>query len=157
MRQLLRLGVLFILFVSVSNCATIVRGTSQDLRAESTPSGARVIVNGEDKGATPTTLTLKRNRTHQVIFRLEGYDDITINIDRHFKAGAAIVGNIFSWGLIGIVVDVANGSAYQLTPEELNASLNQMPAMSRMEFDDEHIQVVFLTPEQVSDEIRAKM
>lgn len=108
-------------------------------------------MNGEDKGATPTTLTLKRNRAHQVIFRHEGYEDVTINLDRQFKVGAAIAGNIFSWGLIGIVVDVANGSAYQLTPEQLNATLKQKGAVSSVKVEQDEIMVMFFSPSEVAN------
>ena len=132
----------------LSNCATIVRGSSQDFTANSEPAGARIFVNGEDKGATPTTLTLKRNRTHQIVFKHPNYEDVTINLDRKMKAGPAIVGNLLSWGLIGMVVDFANGSAYQLTPEQLDVTLRAM-GTSSVDVNDDEIKVIFFTPEQV--------
>lgn len=148
MRQIGTLVCCAMLALVLSNCATIVRGSSQDFTANSEPAGARIFVNGEDKGATPTTLTLKRNRTHQIVFKHPGYDDITINLDRKMKAGPAIVGNLFSWGLIGMVVDFANGSAYQLTPEELDVTLRSM-GTAKVDIQADEIKVIFFTPEQV--------
>ena len=109
--------------VLAAACATIVRGTSQDISINSTPSSARVMVNGADMGATPTRITLKRDKTYQVIFQKEGFEDVTLNIDRAFQFTPAVIGNLFSWGIIGLVVDVANGSAYELEPEQLDATL----------------------------------
>ncbi len=133
------------------NCATIIRGTSQDFRANSSPAGARVLVNGEDRGATPTSLTLKRNRTHQITFQMDGYEDVIINLDRDFKAGPTLVGNFFSWWIIGVVVDVANGSAYQLTPEELDVTLRG--SQTALDVSADELQVIFFTPDQLAHSI----
>jgi hypothetical protein len=84
-----------------------------------TPSGARVFVNGQERGVTPMMLTLQRGMNHQVVFKFEDADDVVVNLNRQFKGGAAIVGNLFSWSLLGIVVDVANGAAYTLSPEDI--------------------------------------
>lgn len=107
------------------------------------------MVNGQDLGRTPTTLTLKRKNQYQVVFKLEGHEDVTLAIDKEFKFGATIIGNIFSWGIIGIVVDIANGSAYQLTPEQLHASLGARGTAARIDADSESIQVYFFEPSQV--------
>ena len=149
MKKLLQLVCLLVVALTASHCATIVRGTSQDISANSNPAGARIVVNGEDKGMTPTTLTLKRNRSYQIVFKLDGYEDVTINMDRQFKITAAIGGNFFSWGLIGIVVDVANGSAYQLTPEELDVTLRRTGSTTSASTDRDHVQVFFFTPDKV--------
>ncbi len=140
-----RLNLVFIaLFCMASfDCATISRGTTQGIRFNSMPSGARIIVNDEDMGSTPTTITLKRSREYRVVIKKENYEDVTLNITREFKKGAAIWGNIFSWGVIGMVVDNANGSAYQLSPEELNATLENS-GMSLIDNNDPDSIVVYL-------------
>jgi len=149
MKKLLQFVGLIALVLITSHCATIVRGTSQDFTTNSDPSGARILVNDEDKGTTPTTLTLKRNRSHKIVFRLDGYEDVTVNLDRKFMVGWPIFGNIFSFGLIGIVVDVANGSAYQLTPEELDVTLRRTGGTASIKAEEDHIQVFFFTHDQV--------
>ena len=47
-----KLNLVFIALFCVASfdCATISRGTSQDIRFNSMPSGARIVVNNEDKG-----------------------------------------------------------------------------------------------------------
>jgi len=145
---IIALSLILLLF---QNCATIVRGSSQKISFNSTPPSAKVIINGEVKGTTPTSLILKRNKEYQVIFRLDGYKDVTLNIEKEFKFVPTIIGNIFSWGIIGIVVDLANGSAYQLTPEQLNATLQKMgTAMIQPNPNDKNeIHVVFFTTEDL--------
>lgn len=150
MQRLLRSALLLSITLLVSSCASIVHGTSQDIPVNSDPSGARILVNGEDKGATPTTLNLKRGRDYQLVFRLDGYEDVTLNLERKFLAGSSVVGNIFSWGLLGIVIDVANGAAYELTPEELDATLRQNDMASTIDAREGSIQVFFFNPDQVA-------
>ena len=120
-----RLGMVCALSVAmvVTGCATIVKGRTQGVGFNSSPIGARVWVNGQDRGNTPMTLELKRNKDYKVVIRKEGYKEVTINVDKEFTMGWSIVGNIFSWGLLGVIVDVADGAAYQLTPAETMVAL----------------------------------
>lgn len=149
MRNLLKSALLGVLILTTSNCATIVRGSSQEVPFHSNPAGALVLVNGMEMGQTPTTLKLKRDKNYQIVFRLDGYDDMTINMEREFKIGAAVVGNIFSFGLIGLVVDITTGSAYQLTPEQVNTTLRSMGTSSLTPKEGE-VNVVFFTPAQAA-------
>lgn len=144
-------GVAMFVFTS---CATIVRGSSQDLKISSTPTNARVLVDDEDRGSTPTTLTLDRGDDYQITFQKEGYEDETVNIDQDFKIGWPIFGNIFSWGIIGIIVDVANGSAYQLTPEQVEAALGEgETARLRKNRDENGVHVVLMTKEEIGQRV----
>ncbi len=107
----------------LSNCATIIHGTSQEIQAVSDPGGARVVVNGLDQGMTPAILKLKRNQDYQVVFQLEGYEDVSFTLNNRFRVGWPILGNLFSWGILGVAVDVSNGAAYTLSPSDLYASM----------------------------------
>ena len=117
--QALALG----LAVVMAGCATIVKGRTQSVLFNSTPSGARIWVNGEDRGATPANLELKKNKDYKVVIKKDGYQDVTINVDKEFTMGWSIVGNVFSWGILGVIVDVADGAAYKLTPEQTTIAL----------------------------------
>jgi len=132
-------------------CATIVRGSSQEVRINSSPADATVIINGEEKGKTPLTLTLKRNKTYQIVFKKEGFKDLTVNIDKQFKFVPTIIGNIFSWGIIGIVVDLANGSAYQLTPEQVDVTLAKLGTSLNIPKSNSknELTVIFLTKDDL--------
>lgn len=141
-RSVATLAAILVLIPVIYGCATIVRGSNQDVRVTSDPPNARVIVNGEDRGETPTTLNLDTGRNYQIEFTKEGMDSETVNVTQDFTVGWPIFGNIFSWGIIGIVVDVANGSAYKLRPEQVNAALETTTGdVSVPEDSDVHIKL----------------
>jgi len=108
------------------------------------------MVNGQDRGETPTTLNLDTDRNYQLEFAKDGYAAETLNVNKDFTIGWPIFGNIFSWGLIGIVVDVANGSAYKLEPAQLEAALETSSA-SIPENSDVHI--VLFSKDELKDTI----
>jgi hypothetical protein len=139
---------LLVLGVAASGCATIVHGSTQSIAVNTDPPGARVMVNGQDHGATPTTLNLKRGRDHQIVFDLAGYQPVTINVEKNMDTMPFIVGNLFSWGIIGWVVDAANGAAYRLTPDQINANLPALQGMIDVSPDADELSVFLLTIDQ---------
>ena len=110
--------------IVTAGCATLVKGRTQGVYFNSSPAGARVLINGEDRGTTPLSLELKRSKDYTVVIRKPGYRDVTVSVDKKFTFGWPVVGNFFSWDLLGLVVDVADGAAYQLTPEETTVILD---------------------------------
>ena len=116
-----------ILFVSsfllFSNCATIISGSRQTIIISSQPSSAVVQINEVNAGKTPLEKSLKRNQDYRVSIKLDGYQPYETLISKEFNAWA--LGNIFIGGIIGIVVDLATGAVYKLSPKELNASLSK--------------------------------
>ncbi len=134
------------------NCATIVRGTSQDVAVSTSPPGATVTVEDENRGVTPVTLTLKKKNKYRIVLSKEGYEDVVVNLDKNFKFAPTIIGNIFSWGLIGIIVDLANGSAYQLSPEAIDREfLEGTASLWNVQGREGEIHVILLTAEQYAD------
>ena len=111
---------------SMIGCATIFKGSQANINVNSQPSNAEVYINGIDKGATPQTLSLDRDEDHILTFKKDGYEDVKVEVNKSFDAATTIVGNIFSWALVGIVVDVATGAAYSLDPADVKANLNDM-------------------------------
>ena len=116
--------ILFVVFFvsGFENCATIVSTTKQDIKFNSTPIGATVVVGGQQY-VTPITVKLKRNSSYKVTFTKEGYEPITYDISQ--KMNGWLVGNILFGGIIGIAVDFGTGAAYNLNPSEVNAVLTE--------------------------------
>jgi len=149
-----------VLFCVLSiSCASIFKGSSADIRVNSNPAGANIFINGIDRGVTPQTLSLKRNSDYLLTFKKEGYEDLNFEIFKKFDIGTAVVGNIFSWGLVGIIVDVATGAAYSLTPADVEANLSSLQAAGYIdkdfETDDSDIFVFMLTTDQWEELKRA--
>jgi hypothetical protein len=134
------------------SCASIFKGSSADVRVNSNPSGANIFINGIDRGVTPQTLSLKRNSDYVLTFKKEGYEDLNFEIFKKFDIGTALVGNIFSWGLVGIIVDVATGAAYSLTPADVEANMASLQAAGYIDdnfkTDSSDIYVFMLTSDQ---------
>ena len=111
-----------IILITVFSCASIVNGTKQDIRINSDPTGAQVSINGV-KYTTPAVIKLKRGSNHSLTFTKEGYEPVTLKIDKKFNSW--VLGNLIFGGVIGLIVDFSNGAAYKLSPEQVNAKLNK--------------------------------
>jgi hypothetical protein len=111
-----------VILITVFSCASIVNGTKQDVRINSDPTGAQVSINGV-KYTTPAVIKLKRGSKHSLTFTKEGYEPVTLKIDKKFNSW--VFGNLIFGGVIGLIVDFSNGAAYKLSPDQVNAKLNK--------------------------------
>jgi hypothetical protein len=102
-------------------CASIIHGSRQQVSISSTPSNARITVDGQPQGTTPAVVNLKRKDLHTVRLELEGYQPVDIALTR--KVSGWVWGNIIFGGLIGLAVDAGTGGMYKLTPEQVVATL----------------------------------
>ena len=110
----------------VSNCATLFKGTTEEVNLTSEPLKAEVFVNGQSRGATPIALKLESKKTYSIEFRKEGYKSRTYNIANHVGAGWIILDVLT--GLVGVIVDAATGAWYSLDQKNVNAVLEtQLP------------------------------
>ena len=110
----------------ITGCATITRGTEQDVPFNSTPQKATVSVSSK-QCITPCGLKLKRNQTHKVMMSKVGYRDagavLTPSIEGAGAAGFA--GNVIVGGVIGMGVDAASGAMYTLNPQTVHLDLER--------------------------------
>jgi len=102
-------------------CASIMHGTSQQIGIGSTPSGARVTVGGQSFGSTPVLANLKRGDSHIVKIELDGYFPYETTLTR--RVSGWVWGNLLFGGLIGLAVDAISGGIYNLTPEQIQATM----------------------------------
>lgn len=100
MKTLEKLVVIGILFFTTS-CATIFTGSKQSVHIDSNVQGARIQVNGVDRGVTPATIKLSKGKDGQVI-ALSNYGYET----KIFQPGTGMnlisiinLFNIFGWGI----------------------------------------------------------
>jgi len=136
--------------VLFAGCATIIRGAHQDLQITSDPSGATVTIQGQERGTTPLTLGLDRDQTYRMEFSKDGYSSETLLVSSEFTIGAPVVGNIFSWGLLGLVVDIAGGAAYKLSPEQVQAVLDESSSSASVDVPEgSDMHVVLFSKEDV--------
>ena len=119
------LSMLLAIAVLGSGCGTIVHGTRQDVNILSNPAGATATISGSGlKVKTPATVSLARDKDYVVIVERDGYESGQATINREFSGWATIGGNIL-WLLVGAVVDLWTGGAWNLKPEAVNVNLEK--------------------------------
>ncbi|MCB9360236.1 MAG: PEGA domain-containing protein [Flavobacteriales bacterium] len=120
------------LMTSLMSCATIIHGSKQEIEFTSVPSGAKVTINDEDFGNTPTIVKLKRKgkvygekpkkKGYFVKMELEGYTPYEMEISR--KVDGWFFGN-FLVSLPAFFVDMSTGGMYKLTPKEVSRTMDE--------------------------------
>lgn len=114
------------LAMTLPACATITRGTTQQFTIESSPPSARASTsNGFTCDSTPCTLRMPRKDGFSVNVSKEGYVSETRAVNSSMGGGGtmALLGNVIFGGLVGIIVDVVNGSTNDLSPDPLVVTL----------------------------------
>lgn len=107
-------------------CATIIKGSTQEMALTSEPPGA--ICSVERTGAqiaavtsTPASVVLKRNSADLVVKCAKpGFDPRTATVQASFNG--VTFGNLLLGGLIGVVVDASTGANFSY-PEQVNITL----------------------------------
>ena len=109
------------LSLSSVSCATIVSGRMQQVPVITNPSGAIVTV-GSMKQLSPATFDLDRRMGVYVVkVEKEGYESVEVTLKKGMNGW--VFGNILLGGIIGIIVDIASGSASKFTPDEVEVNL----------------------------------
>lgn len=119
---------LFAAVLTLGSCATIIHGSRQSLEFASRPTGARLYLDGKDMGTTPQTLVLNRKankkgdlpgkKSYAVRLELDGYQPYETKLERKFDGW--IFGNLVFGGIIGVVIDLATGSVYRISPKRVD-------------------------------------
>lgn len=105
----------------LGGCATILNGTSQPVEFSSEPSGAAVELVTGLKCETPCQYSMKRGKDSAVTFTKQGYQPETVYIQS--RTGGSAIGNVLAGGIIGGVVDGANGASNHLYPDPVSIRL----------------------------------
>jgi len=119
--------IMLALALHFASCATLFKGTTQEVNFNSSPQKARVLVNGSDMGETPVSLKLESNKNYTIEFRAEGYKPRAYSITNHVGAGW-IIFDVFA-GLVGVIIDAATGAWYSLDQKNVDAILEKQQPM----------------------------
>jgi len=127
MKRLSVFGIVACFFVItmllLNGCASIFKGTSNNVNFNSDPSGAKVYVNGYLMGKTPIKLKLESKKVYNIEFKKEGFETQTYTITNHVGVGWVIL-DVFG-GLVPVIVDAATGAWYSLDQDNINAILEK--------------------------------
>lgn len=132
----IRIALMFIGISSLTSCATMVSGTSQDIAVATRNNGS--AVNGahcllsNDRGHweinTPATATVHRSYGDLTIkCQKSGYPDGSVTANSTTKG--TVAGNILLGGGLGAGVDVANGAAFEY-PDKISVEMGKTVNLS---------------------------
>ncbi|MFN7099144.1 MAG: PEGA domain-containing protein [Flavobacterium sp.] len=111
-----------------SSCATIVSGSKQNVKFESNPSQATILIDEVEVGKTPFEIKLSRKSEHEVLIKMDGYKNYQTTLTKKFNAW--YLGNILIGGLVGLIIDPVTGAIYNLTPKQVNAEMTKGTAFN---------------------------
>lgn len=103
------LGALLAVSCCMSSCCSIVNGRTQSVAFKSTP-GARLYIDGQDRGDTPQEVELERKKTYDVRLVAPGYQPYHTTLKGSLSSWK--LGNILFGGLSGWKHDKETGAAY---------------------------------------------
>lgn len=116
--------VIAIAVLMLSGCATVMDSGPDQVRVDSDPEGATIYMDGVNLGQTPTTVSLNRERSGMMRFEKEGYEELTIQVNKSFNGW--IIGNICFGGagtIAGGAIDVINNNHQKFEDQPVNVTL----------------------------------
>lgn len=91
-------------------CATLLDGSSKEVRVKSRPAAAKVFVDGHLVGTTPLMTEVSRWGFHKLRIEAPGFEPLEVPLVKHFNLDAGA-----NWFFPpGIVLDLATGAIFEL-------------------------------------------
>ena len=111
-----------------TSCASIFTGSKRKVMFESDPPGAKVFVNGQEKGQTP--VKLKVSAEDRIDFRLDSYSEKVVVLDSQFNFVCILNGfNLLGWG-----IDALTGSLKRVDTKYVKVTLENSKKTAFMNF-----------------------
>ncbi|MGI4941893.1 MAG: hypothetical protein ACRYHQ_15260 [Janthinobacterium lividum] len=113
-----------------AGCATVLDGYTQPITLQTEPQGATCDLTraGQPLGriVTPGSLTIRRGKNDVVVTcNRPGSQTVELTLASNFTG--TTVGNVVSWGVVGLVVDGVNGADYRYRSDVLFAMPPAVP------------------------------
>ena len=125
---------------ALGGCATVIHGVHQDVDFRSDPSSATIRLAQGGTCVTPCEIEMHRGRDSMVTYTLEGFEPASVYLQS--KLNGAIAGNVIAGGLIGGIVDGANGASNSIKPNPVYVRLVPVGSGREAELLDEDGQVI---------------
>lgn len=128
--------------MTTSACATVTRGSSEDVTFTSAPSGAVVTTSMGTSCKTPCKMKIRRSQEFGATFQM-GRQKRVINVGTETAAEgvAAGAGNILAGGLIGVAVDAGSGATLDHMPNPVHVDFSR-PQSQAQAVADAHAKAV---------------
>ena len=130
--RLLPASVAFATTIIVSGCASIVDGTTQNVKVDSNPAGAEIyvgaktskgIVDQRKVGVTPMKTVALPRKDGVLILKKEGYSDAVVIPKREMNGW--VWGDIVMLSLLSTSIDTSTGAAKEIDPDEFFVEMHR--------------------------------
>ncbi|SRR6266702_2758991 len=116
------------LAAALGGCASVTRGTTENISIASTPAGAEATISGLDVPTacvTPCAIVAKRSADISISFAKPGFETEVVTLTKEVPAtgAAGFAGNIIAGGLVGMGVDAVTGAAQDHRPNPVIVTL----------------------------------
>jgi hypothetical protein len=118
---------------SLGACASVTRGTTEQVAFQSAPAGAAVQTStGLGCPATPCAFAVPRSDAFVATFTKAGYHPEQVMVRTKMSGGGAagMAGNVLVGGVIGVVVDASTGAGLDHDPNPVVAHLKPLGSVS---------------------------
>ena len=105
---------LFCVFTLLSACATMIRGTEQEIFVNTTPVGADIQLSNGASCTSPCKMVVKRNQSLTINISKDGCATQTASMVPTLAGGGVILGGLIDYG---------TGAVYDLQPNPLTVTL----------------------------------
>jgi hypothetical protein len=121
----MRIILILALTALCGGCATVTRGTTDNVGFDSQPSQAEVRTSNGLGCVTPCSLTVKKNEEFIATFTKPGYKSQQVEVKTQLAGAgvAGVAGNVLVGGIIGIGVDAVTGAANEHYPNPVSVVL----------------------------------
>ncbi|MDQ0473087.1 translation initiation factor 2 [Labrys wisconsinensis] len=112
--------------LALGGCATVTRGTTDQVQVISTPSEAQVTTSiGNQCPSTPCTFEVARKSEFIVTLRKPGFQDAQVPVNTRIagSGAAGFAGNVLIGGIVGMGVDAATGATLEHFPNPVSVTL----------------------------------
>jgi len=110
----MRISLTLLCLTLLMGCATILRGTEQNVNVDTVPSGALVEFSNGQSCMSPCAIAAKRNQSLNVHVWMAGCAPQTAFVRPRITA---------TGGVLGGLPDLATGAVYDLEPSQLSFTL----------------------------------
>jgi hypothetical protein len=101
--------------LTLSGCASIFSGNSDEISVNSLEDDSIIYVNGTPRGKDSVLVQVDRGQKHSIVAKKEGCQDSMAETGRSFDA-RSLLGVFIDFGIISIPVDFAIGGAMATDP-----------------------------------------
>src|SRR5437879_7169299 len=115
----------------LGGCASVTRGTTENISIASTPAGAEATISGLDVPTacvTPCAIVAKRSADISISFAKDGFEPEIVTLTKEIPAtgAAGFAGNVLAGGLVGMGVDAVTGAAQDHKPNPVIVTLQPL-------------------------------